>query len=153
MIRPSSVGVNSLIDFIRPLDGRQGATYLSEESAFTIIDANCTQEAVVARISDVPQPVDPRDPKKVEGQRERQTSENKSTESTAQAADSVNISSDARETELLRARLSDEAANTSDVREDRVANVKARIASGEFDANSPEVKQAVAEGILGQMGI
>ncbi len=107
----------------------------------------------MARISDIPQPVDPRDPRRVEGQRERQTSESRSSEGASQTADSVSISAAAQETETLRAHLTEEAANTPDVREDRVADVKARIASGEFDANSDEVKRAVAEGLLNQMDI
>jgi len=106
----------------------------------------------VARISDIPQPTDPRDPRGVRGRRERQTSETPSADR-ASGTDSVNISTDARETDALRTRLTEGAANTPDVREDRVADVKARIASGEFDANSDEVKQAVAEGLLDQMGI
>ena len=106
----------------------------------------------MARISDIPQPTDPRDPKRVEGRRERQTSVTRSTAS-ASRRDSVNISTDAKETDALRERLTEEAGNIPDVREDRVAQVKARIASGEFDADSDEVKRAVAEGLLGQMGI
>ena len=104
----------------------------------------------MARISDVPQPVDPRDPRRVEGERQRDQAESTSR---TERPDSLNISSDARETESLRARLTDEAANTPDVREDKVADVKARIASGEFDANSDEVIRAIADSMLNQLGI
>ena len=106
----------------------------------------------MARISDVPQPVDPRDPRRAEGRRQQETTDSGSTTS-ASRADSVNISSDARETEALRSKLTDAASGTPDVREDKVADVKARIASGEFDANSDEVKRAVADGLLNQFGI
>lgn len=104
----------------------------------------------MARISDVPQPVDPRDPRRVEGERQRDQAESTSR---TERPDSLNISSDARETESLRARLTDEAANTPDVREDKVADVKTRIASGEFDANSDEVIRAIADSMLNQLGI
>ena len=104
----------------------------------------------MARISDVPQPVDPRDPRRVEGERQRDQAESTSR---TERPDSLNISSDARKTESLRARLTDEAANTPDVREDKVADVKTRIASGEFDANSDEVIRAIADSMLNQLGI
>jgi negative regulator of flagellin synthesis FlgM len=106
----------------------------------------------VARISDIAQPTDPRDPKRIEDRLERQTSETRDTEQ-APRTDSVSISTQAQETDALQTQLTEEAANIPDVREDRVADVKARIASGEFDADSDEVKQAVAEGLLDQMGI
>lgn len=106
----------------------------------------------MARISDIPQPIDPRDPQKV-GNRREKSDAGKAESSETTRSDSVNISSDAREADALRARLTDEARNTPDVREDRVADIKARIESGEFDANSDEVKRAVAEGLLDQMGI
>lgn len=108
----------------------------------------------MARISDVPQPVDPRDPRRVENDKRRETAETETRSSqSASRADSVDISPDARETDALRTRLTDAAAETPDVREDKVADIKARIASGEFDANSDEVKRAVADGLLNQMGI
>jgi negative regulator of flagellin synthesis FlgM len=108
----------------------------------------------MARISDVPQPVDPRDPRKVESQKQQDTAQTETTGNEGtKGADSVNISSDARETDALRDRLTEAANNAPDVREDRIADVKARIASGEFDANSDEVKRAIADSLLDQMGI
>ena len=65
----------------------------------------------MARISDVPQPIDPRDPKRVESRRDADTSETKSSgASGATGADRVAISSDARESEALRDRLTQAAA-------------------------------------------
>ena len=110
------------------------------------------EEAFVARISDVSQPIDPKDPKRVEGRRS-QESRNSDPSSTTSRSDGVKISSDAQETASLHTRLTEEAANTPDVREDKVADVKARIESGEFDANSDEVKRAVADRLLNQFGI
>ena len=110
------------------------------------------EEAFVARISDVSQPIDPKDPKRVEGRRS-QESRNSDSSSTTSRSDGVKISSDAQETASLHTRLTEEAANTPDVREDKVADVKARIESGEFDANSDEVKRAVADRLLNQFGI
>lgn len=108
----------------------------------------------MARISDVPQPIDPRDPKRVESRRDADTSETKSSgASGATGADRVAISSDARESEALRDRLTQAAANTPDVREDKVAEIKERIANGEFDANSDQIKRAVADAMLDQLGL
>jgi len=107
----------------------------------------------VARISEVSQPIDPREPKRVGDRRPSDSTSETASDSATSRSDSVNISSDARDTDALRYKLTAEAANTPDVREDKVADVKARIASGEFDANSDEVKHAVANGILNQLGI
>ena len=105
----------------------------------------------MARISDVPQPIDPQDPNRAESRRRTEASKNRRSE--ASKTDSINISPDARETDTLKAKLTDEIQNTSDVREDKVADVKARIASGEFDPNSDETKRAVADALLNQMGV
>ena len=110
------------------------------------------QETFVARISAVSQPIDPKDPRRVEGRRS-QESQNSDSSSTTNKSDRVKISSDAKDKASLHARLTEEAANIPDVREDKVADVKARIESGEFDANSDEVKKAVADGILKQFSI
>ena len=106
----------------------------------------------MARISDVCQPIDPKDPRRVEGRRS-QESQTSDSSSTTNQSDRVKISSDAKDTASLNARLTEEAANIPDVREDKIADVKARIESGEFDANSDEVKKAVADGILKQFSI
>lgn len=105
----------------------------------------------MARISDVPQPIDPRDSNRAESSRQRETTE--SQQSQTSNIDSVSLSPDARETEALKTKLTAEVRNTADVREDRVADVKARIASGEFGPNSDETKQAVADALLNQMGV
>jgi flagellar biosynthesis anti-sigma factor FlgM len=98
-----------------------------------------------------PQPIDPRDPNRAESQRRTETSESQGSE--ASKPDTVNISPDARETDALQTKLTDEIRNTSDVHEDKVADVKARIASGEFNPNSDETKRAVADALLNQMGV
>ena len=105
----------------------------------------------MARISDVPQPIDPRDPDRAESRRQTEASEGLG--SKVSKTDSVNISPDARETDVLNTKLIDEIQNTSDVREGKVADVKARIAAGEFDPNSDETKRAVANALLNQMGV
>lgn len=106
----------------------------------------------MARISDVPQPIDPRDPNRVGNRRQQETTESQSSGASSQA-DSVNLSPDAKEAEALETALKAEIKNTADVREDRVADVKARLASGEFDPNSDETKRAVADALLNQMGV
>ena len=105
----------------------------------------------MARISELPQPIDPRDPNRAESQRRTEASKGRGSE--VSKTDIVNISPDARETDTLKAKLTEEIQNTSDVREDKVADVKARIASGEFDPNSDETKRAVADALLNQMGV
>ena len=105
----------------------------------------------MARISDVPQPIDPRDQNRSEGRYRTEASESQGSE--VSKTDSVKISPDARETDALNAKLTHEIQNTSDVRKDKVADVKARIASGEFDPNSDETKRAVADALLNQMGV
>ena len=105
----------------------------------------------MARISDTPQPIDPRNTGKTDGRRQKETTETRT--SSTSRPDSVDLSTDARETESLKSTLTEEVKNTADVREDKVADVKARIASGEFDPNSAETKRAVADALLNQMGV
>jgi flagellar biosynthesis anti-sigma factor FlgM len=105
----------------------------------------------VARISDTPQPLDPKEPTRAEGRRQKETTEART--SSASRPDTVDLSSGGKETESLKSTLSSEIRYTTDVREDKVADVKARIESGEFDPNSDETKRAVADALLNQMGI
>jgi|AP95_1055475.scaffolds.fasta_scaffold432476_1 negative regulator of flagellin synthesis FlgM len=57
------------------------------------------------------------------------------------AADRVDIHEDA----ILLAKAREAFDNTSDVREDRIADVKAKLAAGFYD--SPEVVESLAEGL------
>ena len=68
-------------------------------------------------------------------------------QSTSSSTDSVDLSADAQ----LATRLADETRNTPDVREDRIAEVRARIDSGELD--SEEVRGVIADRLLDQFGI
>ncbi|MDP6353548.1 MAG: flagellar biosynthesis anti-sigma factor FlgM [Planctomycetota bacterium] len=56
-------------------------------------------------------------------------------------ADQVDIHEDA----ILLAKAREAFDNTSDVREDRIADVKAKLAAGFYD--SPEVVESLAEGL------
>ena len=51
----------------------------------------------------------------------------------------------------LATRMADEARQAPDVREDRIAEVKARIESGELD--SDEVRGVIADRLIDQFGI
>ncbi len=103
----------------------------------------------MARIQDVPQPDDPR---RVQRAQERRTEESRETAKTETAAtDRVDVSNEARDAENLRATLSSEVKNVPDVREDRVAAAKEKLASGELD--SEEARRASADSLLEQFGL
>tara|TARA_Y100000588_G_scaffold377342_1_gene456356 strand:- start:787 stop:1116 length:330 start_codon:yes stop_codon:yes gene_type:complete len=99
----------------------------------------------VPRIGDVSQPEGPR---RTEQTRRREEPA-RGTEQAGEASstDRVDLSSDAQ----LATRMADEARQAPDVREDRIAEVKARIESGELD--SDEVRGVIADRLLDQFGI
>jgi len=102
----------------------------------------------VPRINELAQPDDPR---RVERSGVRRT-EDAGEEAGAEAAgDSVEVSSDARQAQDLQSRLAQEARNVPDVREDRVAEARARLAAGEYD--SDEVRETIANRLLDQFGV
>ena len=103
----------------------------------------------MARIQDIPQPDDPR---RVQRNQERRTEESREAAKTeATASDRVDVSNEARNAENLRATLSNEVKNVPDVREDRVAAAKEKIASGGLDTE--EARRASADSLLEQFGL
>ncbi len=97
------------------------------------------------RIGDISQPEGPR---RTEQTRRREESA-RGAEQTgdASATDRIDLSTDAR----LATRMADEARQTPDVRQDRIAEIRARIESGELD--SEEVRGVIADRLLDQFGI
>lgn len=83
--------------------------------------------------------------------RRNQENRNRETASAADAGDRVELSSTAQETRELESRLQNEVRNLPDVREERIAEIKERIASGEYDNES--VRRVIADRILTQLGL
>ena len=101
------------------------------------------------RINDLPAPEGPERTQRAE-ERERSEAAKSRTGGTT-AADSIEISSGARETQELQGRLVDAARDVPDVRQDRVAEARARLESGELD--SENARRVIADRLLDQMGI
>lgn len=97
------------------------------------------------RVGDAQQPDDPRCTDQVR-RRDPQTRESARMDE-SQSSDSINLSTDAQ----VRAELTEEARNLPDVREDRIAEIRERIASGELDTE--EVRRVIADRMLDQLGI
>ena len=97
------------------------------------------------QIGDISQPEGPRRT----DQTQRREEPTRGTQQTgdASATDRVDLSTDAR----LATQMADQARQTPDVREDRIAEVRARIESGELD--SEEVRGVIADRLLDQFGI
>lgn len=68
-----------------------------------------------------------------------------------QASDSVELSADAQRAQALQDRLSQEVRDVPDVREDRVAQARARMQAGEYDTEN--VRRVIADRLLEQMGL
>lgn len=95
----------------------------------------------------------PQGPQRTQQENTRRVQENRNQEtaSATDAGDRVELSSAAQESRELESRLQNEVRNLPDVREDRVAEVRERIASGEFDNES--VRRVIADRILTQLGL
>ena len=65
--------------------------------------------------------------------------------------DSVELFSDVRQAQELQSRLAQEARNAPEVREEKVAEARARLEAGEYD--SEEVRETIADRLLDQFGI
>ncbi|MDA0746019.1 MAG: flagellar biosynthesis anti-sigma factor FlgM [bacterium] len=102
------------------------------------------------RINDVSQPDEIR---RVERTDARRTEEKRSEvrAESGQPSDSVELSPSARQAREMETRLQEEARDISDVREDRVAEVRQRLQSGELDRD--EVNRVIADRLLEQFGI
>ena len=100
------------------------------------------------RISDLSSPDGPdRIARAAERRRSEHARENKS----GSAEDSLSISDGARKTEALRSGLLDAASRLPDVRQERVAQARARLEAGEYD--SENVRRVVADRLLDQFGL
>lgn len=65
--------------------------------------------------------------------------------------DSVEISGAAQQAQAEQTRLQDAARGVPDIREDRVAQARERLANGELD--SDEVRRIIANRLLDQFGV
>ncbi|MCZ6633950.1 MAG: flagellar biosynthesis anti-sigma factor FlgM [bacterium] len=72
-------------------------------------------------------------------------------ESTLPAGDSVEISGTAQQAQAEQNRLQDAARGIPDIREDRVAQARERLANGEFE--SDEIRRIIADRLLDQFGV
>ena len=71
--------------------------------------------------------------------------------SEAAPSDRLEISDDALRARDMQDRLRAEVRNTPEVREDRVAQVRERLASGEYDTDS--TRRIIADRLLEQFGL
>jgi len=101
------------------------------------------------RINDLPAPEGPERTQRAEERRQADAARSRSASGTG--ADSIQISTTARQTQELQTRLADTARDIPDVRQDRVAEARARLESGEYDSES--VRRVIADRFLDQMGI
>lgn len=95
----------------------------------------------------------PQGPQRTQQNNARRIQENRNDEtaSTADAGDRVELSSTAQETRELESRLQNEVRNLPDVREQRLSEIRDRIASGEYD--NENVRRVIADRILTQLGL
>lgn len=95
----------------------------------------------------------PQGPQRTQQDNARRTQENRNSEtaSTTDAGDRVELSNSAQEARELESRLQNEVRNVPDVRQDRIEEVRERIANGEFDNES--VRRVIADRILTQLGL
>ena len=100
------------------------------------------------RINDLAQPDDPR---RVERSETRRSEEAREDSRPEPAGDSVELFSDVRQAQELQSRLVQEAKNAPEVREEKVAEARARLEAGEYD--SEEVRETIADRLLDQFGI
>ena len=103
------------------------------------------------RIPDVPQPDGAQRFERTEPKRSQRAAGAESTAGSVGSADRVELSDDARQLETVKNRLAEEARNQPDVREDRVAQAKARLEAGEYEGEN--VKRVIADRILEQLGL
>ncbi len=103
------------------------------------------------RISDVPQPDDPRKVEQAAARKAQEARRSTNARASNDTADTVEVSSKGREGVQIQQRLADAARNTPDVRQDRVEAAKQKLRSGEYD--SEEVRQTIADRILEQFGV
>jgi negative regulator of flagellin synthesis FlgM len=105
----------------------------------------------MVRINDVPQPDDPRRIERADARRAREARASSGTRRSNETSDTVEVSSEGRDVREMAQRLTDEARNTPDVRQDRVAAAKAKLQSGEYDSEA--VRRTIADRLLEQFGI
>lgn len=95
----------------------------------------------------------PQGPQRTQQNNARRIQENRNNEtaSTTDAGDRVELSNTAQETRELESRLQNEVRNLPDVRQERLTEIRERIASGEYDNES--VRRVIADRILTQLGL
>jgi negative regulator of flagellin synthesis FlgM len=95
----------------------------------------------------------PQGPKSTQQKRAAVTQESRNREvaSATDAGDRVELSGAAQETRELESQLQARVRDLPDVRQDRIAEVRSRIASGEYD--NENVRRVIANRILTQLGL
>lgn len=102
----------------------------------------------MVRINDLPAPESPQRSRTNQPQRSEGSDQSSAS---VPSSDSLEISDAAKQSQDDQARLTEEARNIPDVREDKIADVRARLESGEFD--SEEVRRVIADRLLDQFGL
>ena len=103
------------------------------------------------RIHDLPQPEGPRRTERSETRRSEGSERTPKQAATTAPADRVEVSDDARQVQDLEKNLADAARELPEIREDRVAQARARIEEGHYD--SEEVRRTVADRLLNLFGL
>lgn len=102
------------------------------------------------RIHDLPPSSDPRRVERSDARRAERTARPEGSGEAAKA-DSVELSEEGRQVQDLRDRLTEAARGMPEVREDRVAQARARLAAGEYDSEG--VSRQIADRLLEQFGL
>lgn len=109
------------------------------------------RRTTVPRINDLAQPGDPRRIRQQQAGARRPEGTQQTSQSAASSADRVDLSAAARQTQDLQNQLTQAAQNVPAVRADRVAQARARLASGGYDTQA--VRQAIADRLMNQFGV
>ncbi len=102
------------------------------------------------RIHDLPPSSDPRRAERSEARRPEHAARPERSGEAARA-DSVELSEEGRQVQDLRGRLTEAARAMPEVREDRVAQARARLEAGEYDSEG--VRRQIADRLLEQFGL
>ncbi len=102
---------------------------------------------MLGKIDGLPAPEGPQRTRQNETRRSTDTAQNRA----SNTADRIEVSKAAQETQETVNRLQEAARQLSDIREDRVAQARARIAAGDYDAEN--VRRIIADRILNQFGL
>ena len=90
-------------------------------------------------------------PQRSERAQSRRPEASDQTGSEAAPSDRLELSEEAQQAQDRQDRLGQEARNLPEVREDRVAEARARLEAGDYD--SEDVRRVIAERLLQQFGL